>query len=120
MSLHFQFGWITINCRRSCGLTAISKCRVYAAPDEDDDRRDWERISPGRFESSPVNSRGETSNRQLTLALRVSMWIRPRITWRAQQVVEVLHSFSGWVILHKDHATLLSGGVQAFTALPGR
>jgi hypothetical protein len=31
-------------------------------------------------------------------------------------MMEWLHTASGWVILHRDHVTLLSGGVQAFTA----
>lgn len=31
-------------------------------------------------------------------------------------IPEWLHDVSGWIIVHKDHVTLLSGGVQAGTA----
>ena len=33
-----------------------------------------------------------------------------------QEVLEMLHTFSGWVIGHKDHVTLLTAGVSALMA----
>src|SRR4051794_36679908 len=30
---------------------------------------------------------------------------------------EWVHTVSGWIIAHKDHVTLLSGGIQAMTAV---